>query len=630
MGVVLFHLGLGCPGGYVGVDVFFVISGFLITRLVMAEQSRGAFTLSAFWARRMRRLFPALAVVLAFTLAAASRWFLPQDFQEYGESLAAQGTLTSNVFFWMKAGYFDSTADVKPLLHTWSLAIEEQFYLFFPLLFVFGRNAIRRTLIAVLAAVFIVSFSLSVAGSYRHPSATFYLLPTRAWELALGALLCFLPAPDGAWAQARRLAPWAGLAAIVCALILYSSATRFPGAAALLPCGGTALLVWGTSRGSGLVGRALSARPLVFIGLISYSLYLWHWPLLVFWHYLQPRPAFTLQDKLALLATAFAMATLSYYLVELPIRTRRVLASTPLLVWSSVAATLVFVLAGATIHAQRGLPSRLPEACVQLAAPDVDPLLFAQTSLDDLRRDRVPLLTGEAAPARTHSVDVLLWGDSHANSIAPVVRALAAERRLTSAMIVHPATAPLLDFSRDYPDALVGRDALEFTARAAQYVRDHSVKRVLIAAAWEAYAIEATDDRPATTFDRTLARTVDEIRAAGAEVWLIKDVPGMPFNVPRALSRACVAGGDIAALRPSLAAYAADHAVVNHAIDARQSPRVHVLDPVPFFADGRGRLLAERDAHALFMDNAHLTRQGAQLLRPLFETVVAAAQPPTD
>src|SRR5206468_7099452 len=144
---------------------------------------------------------------------------------------------------------------------------------------------------------------------------------------------------------------------------------------------------------------------------------------------------------------------------------------------------------------------------------------------------------------------------------APVVRALAAERRLTSAMIVHPATAPLLDFSRDYPDALVGRDALEFTARAAQYVRDHSVKRVLIAAAWEAYAIDATDDRPATTFDRTLARTVDEIRAAGAEVWLIKDVPGMPFNVPRALSRACVAGGDIAALRPSLAAYAADHAV---------------------------------------------------------------------
>jgi len=493
--------------------------------------------------------------------------------------------------------------------------------------FLVGRSASRRTRAAVLGAILLASFGSSVYGSYRHPSATFYLLPGRAWELALGSLVCFAALADEASVAARRLArlaPWLGLAAISSALFLYSPATRFPGVAALVPCGGTALVIWGCSRQPGPVGRALSARPLVFVGLISYSLYLWHWPLLVFWKYLQPRPELTLLSQLALAATAVAAASASYYLVELPIRTKRVLESAPLMVCSSVLATIAFVLAGSAIYARHGMPSRLPADCLRLADPDVDPLLFNRTPLDRLRDGTVPLLTGGASPSRTQPVDLLLWGDSHANSVAPVIRALAAEHHLRSAMIVHPATAPLVDFWRAYPDGLTGSEAFEFSRNTMAYVRDHAVTRVVVAAAWEAYAFDETRGRATTVFRRHLARTVMELQTAGADVWLIRDVPSMPFDVPRALSRACITGGDPDALPPSAAAYASEHDAVNDILEALRSSRVHVLDPVPLFTDARGRLIAERNTRVLFMDNSHLTRQGAELLRPLFEPLVAS------
>jgi hypothetical protein len=360
-------------------------------------------------------------------------------------------------------------------------------------------------------------------------------------------------------------------------------------------------------------------------------LYLWHWPLLVFWKYLQPQPALTVWSKLAIVAMSFVAASASYYLVETPIRARRMLKSSQVLVWSSVAASLAFLTLGTAIGRQHGVPSRLPPNCVRLASADVDPLLFAQTSLEDLRRDAVPILTGREPSSGTQPVDILLWGDSHANSVAPAIRAFAADRRLTSAMIVHPATAPLLDFWRAFPYALTGNDALEFTTRAIEYVRRHAVKRVVLAAAWEAYAFEADGGRQTTatqesslrTFRQKLAQTVEGIQTAGADVWLLKDVPSMPFDVPRALSRVCITRGNIAALKPSAHVYIAEHAVINNVIDSLRSSRTHIIDPIPLFTDAGDRLVMETESHALFMDNSHLTVQGARLLRPLFKSVVA-------
>jgi peptidoglycan/LPS O-acetylase OafA/YrhL len=627
MGVLLFHMDLGLPGGYVGVDVFFVISGFLITRLITDQQRHQGFTLAGFWARRLRRLFPALASVLVFTSVAAYVWFLPRDLQQYGESLSAQPALISNVFFWMKAGYFDSTGDVKPLLHTWSLAVEEQFYLLFPLIFLVRRSTDRTRLIGVIASIAAASFLLSVRGSYSHPSATFYLLPARAWELALGSLLCFVRPGNETAPVIRRSATWVGLAAIACAFLFYSGTTRFPGVSALLPCGGAALVIWGTTQDEGLGARVLSLRPLVFVGLISYPLYLWHWPLIVFWKYMQPLPGMTLQNKMALVAVSFLAATASYYFIESPVRRRQVLKSNRVLVSSSLSIALAFVGFGVMVHVQRGMPSRLPQDCQRLALAEVDPLQFsAQTSVDDLKNDLVMVSRDHHFASGVGRVDVLLWGDSHANSIAALITALATEHHMTAALIAHPSTAPLLNFWRMHPYALHGDAAREFASRTIEYVRSHTVKHVILAAAWESYASDPSDD-PAIpvlfgsfgTFRLQLKRTVDAIQAAGADVWLVKDIPDVGIDVPRALSRMCLSNGDFESWKPSTYAHSSENAAVNGVIDSLRSSGVHTLDPLPFFVDASDRMRIEKDSYALFRDSSHLTSQGAQLLRPLFD-----------
>jgi hypothetical protein len=473
-----------------------------------------------------------------------------------------------------------------------------------------------------------VSLVLSVWGTYHHPSATFYLLPARAWELAAGSLVSFIGPRIEVSRAVRRSAAWVGLAAIAYAFLFYSGTTRFPGASALLPCGGAALLIWATTQDEGFVARALSLRPLVFVGLISYPLYLWHWPLIVFWKYLQPRPELSLQSKAAIVVISFLAASASYYFIESPVRRRRVLKSNRVLVSSSLAAALAFVGIGGIIDAQHGVPSRLPQECVRLANADVDPVFFVRTSVNDLRRNLIPTLNGSRAVSGAQAVDVLLWGDSHANSIAPVIRALAAERQMTAAMITHPSTAPLLEFCRVYPYSLRGDEAREFASRTVEYVRDHAVKHVVLAATWAAYAsaLSAEPGVPARdgsfgTFRFQLEQTVEAIQAAGADVWLVKDTPNMGADVPRALLRICVSSGDLASLRPPAPTEASEHLAVNAVIDSLRSRRVHTLDPLPLFVDGHGRLRMEKDSYSLFQDSAHLTTQGAELLRPLFDQI---------
>ncbi|HYK43019.1 MAG TPA: acyltransferase, partial [Thermoanaerobaculia bacterium] len=297
--VVLFHAGFGCPGGYVGVDVFFVISGFLITSLIWKDLEGERFTFARFWERRARRIVPALVAVVAATLFAGWFLLLPADYERLGRSAASQAVFAANVHFWLTGGYFAPAAAEQPLLHTWSLALEEQFYWIVPvaLFLVFGaRRFERRRSSMILAAIgcgIVSSFTLSVWGVAHHPSAAFYLLPTRAWELLLGSLVAFLPmrSQPSQGRAVRELAAIGGVALILLAAFGYRATTPFPGAAALAPCLGAALWIRSNGRETSaspaptLAGSVLS-RPLpVFVGLASYSLYLWHWPFLAFARY---------------------------------------------------------------------------------------------------------------------------------------------------------------------------------------------------------------------------------------------------------------------------------------------------------------------------------------------------------
>ena len=322
--VLLFHAKLGCPGGFVGVDIFFVISGFLICSLILREFEEGNFSLVTFWERRIRRILPALTVVVLVTLVAGWFLYLPEDFESVGKSGVAQALLVSNVFFWQQEGYFSPGSDTKPLLHLWSLAVEEQFYLLFPLLLIFLARYKGFSLSKIMASLAVGSFAFSVMGSYSNPEATFYLLPTRAWELMAGTLLAMLRGRLSIRPLWREAGGWLGLGLVCYSILFYNRETRFPGLAALPPCLGAFLIIASSEAKRSLVGRILAFKPVVAVGLISYSLYLWHWPVLVFSKYLS-KYGQSARLRVVLLAASIGLAILTWKYVETPFRKRQIL-----------------------------------------------------------------------------------------------------------------------------------------------------------------------------------------------------------------------------------------------------------------------------------------------------------------
>ena len=281
--VVLGHAHVtGFAGGFVGVDVFFVISGFLITTILATEAREGSFSLTRFYERRARRLFPALFAVLIFCAAAAWTRFPAEDLEAFGRSLLATIFFGSNMLFWSETGYFDIAAEQRPLLHTWSLAVEEQFYLLFPLAVWWTTRRMGGRYAAWLWPAMGASFVLSVVWVPTHPSSAFYLVPARAWELLMGSALALGLVPALRQQSHRETCSALGTLFIAMSVVLYDANTPFPGSNAVLPCLGAALVIHAGHSGTTAVGRLLGTKPVVFVGLISYSLYLWHWPLLVF------------------------------------------------------------------------------------------------------------------------------------------------------------------------------------------------------------------------------------------------------------------------------------------------------------------------------------------------------------
>lgn len=283
--VILFHAGFKAfSGGFVGVDIFFVISGYLITTIILNEKSSGNFTLIGFYERRFRRILPALFMVIFVCCPFAWLWFTPEEMARFSQSVVAVVVFGSNVLFWLTSGYFDATAELKPLLHTWSLGVEEQFYFILPLIIIFTLQKGKNILFATLTLIFIGSFSLAVWGSEVYPLATFFLLPTRMWELLIGALIaCYLLSNDREILSKsiRQLLSILGLILILVAFLTFDNKTPIPGIYALMPTLGAALIIL-FSDTTTVVGRILSSKPFVSIGLISYSTYLWHQPLLAF------------------------------------------------------------------------------------------------------------------------------------------------------------------------------------------------------------------------------------------------------------------------------------------------------------------------------------------------------------
>lgn len=337
--VLLFHAGwTRFSGGFVGVDVFFVISGFVIALSLFRDLDAGRFSLSGFFARRARRILPALTAVLLGTLLVSLLIVPPIYFGSFADSLMAASLFFSNVHFWHTSSYFNSDSAFRPLLHTWSLGVEEQFYLAAPILLLAIQRFLGRRWRLVVTLCFLVSFGLNLFGSYHgHLDAAFYLPFTRAWEFLLGVLIALIPRPSLVRGL-REAGTIAGLALILGPVMIYGPATLFPGMAALWPCLGAAIVIWfgapAGEAGAALVSRMLALPPIVWTGRLSYSLYLVHWPVLVLAPFILMR-RLSFGETLAALALCFLLAWVLYRFVETPMR--RIRWKTPVVLVMAIA-----------------------------------------------------------------------------------------------------------------------------------------------------------------------------------------------------------------------------------------------------------------------------------------------------
>lgn len=565
MSVVLCHLGVpGFAGGYVGVDVFFVISGFLITGILARELDADRFSLLGFYERRARRILPALIVVLVAAFAGTLVLLYPDATRDFGRAALATLLFASNLYYF-QAGtdYFGAAAEYSPLTHTWSLAVEEQYYILFPLLLAALHRYARRWTVLAIAGLSVLSFIAAAMLVRTDAMAAFFLPHARAWELGLGALIALRLPPLPGGARAREGLGALALLLILVPILLYDAKTPFPGIAALPTCLGTAILITlADPRRAGAaptrVAAMLSLRPFVAIGLISYSLYLWHWPIIAFLRHRLGTTELGFTPAIAALALAMALATLSYFFVERPFRRGppRGFGRTQIFALSGMAISGLAAAAGLLV-AMGGLPGRYPAPL--LAAVSLDEMREAERARCFNRSVSDGLCHFGASTAATAEAEVLLWGDSHALALMEGVARAAATAEVTGAFAGRQACPPLIGAYR--ADREAGPACAAFNAEILGWLDAHpQVHTVILSARW-ALTAEGTrapgeaggpailikegatrsgPGQPAENFaiyGGAVEATVSALRARGRRVIIVGSVPEIGWNVPQHLAR---------------------------------------------------------------------------------------------
>ena len=355
--VVLFHAGIpGFAGGFVGVDIFFVISGYLITSIILSEQQKERFTLAGFYERRARRILPALMLVVLLSVIAAWYLLLPTELVDFGKSLASVGEFASNILFWTESNYFAQTSEFLPLLHTWSLAVEEQFYLIFPVFMIWTVSTVKSKRMLVLITAAIISLVFCEWAWRNAPEANFFLAPSRVWELLAGVFCAFyLQQPREYQPVVKQLGSLVGLLMLIYSIVFFDKTIPFPSVYALVPVVGTALIILFTDKDT-VVGKLLSIPVIVGVGLISYSAYLWHQPLFVFAR-LNSLEELSVTTLLGLSVLAFVMAYISWRWVEKPFRNRNWLSQRQVL-WLAGLCSLVLIALGLIFVFGQGFDER--------------------------------------------------------------------------------------------------------------------------------------------------------------------------------------------------------------------------------------------------------------------------------
>lgn len=646
LAVVFYHANFPLfHGGFVGVDVFLVISGYFITGSLLGSLEKADFSIGRFYQRRAARIVPPLFVMAMCSVPVAYFLFLPQELEQFGKTLMSVAAFCSNLFFYSQGGYFDAPLEGNPFLHTWFLSIQVQFYIFFPLILLLIVRRWKGRESACIAVLLAASFILSVLATRYAPQAGYFFLSSRSWELLIGSLLAvrqrrtngresfMLPA-----GVAETLA-LAALAGILVPIPLFSGQTSFPGFAALPPCLGAFLLIWLPTASSRppLVNRLLCLRPALFVGTVSYSLYLWHWPILVFMKDSMLRQRLQLRYALLGVVVSLVVAWISWYFLERSSRGGRRAA------WFQPGLLAVAIVTGGILAALEGLPGRLPpEASGYAEALDEmrDAVKYApcqindpnQAGLERVQRGDLCLL-GEADG---QGPLFFSWGDSHMDHYRPLLRKAADELSAFGMHLPVPGRLPLVGAYREHYDTpSQKRYSMEIAAAAVELVKERHIPLVILSGNWAGAEVDLraplADGEIAAGHEAlavALDRTVAAFEEAGVEVWIVKPTPIFDISVPRRLIRDVRAGRDPEAFAFPLAEFkrraAATEAVF--ATMAAQHPNVRFIDPTATLcADGENCLASAR-GKSLFFDSNHLTEFGALYLEPSFGDFIAAMQ----
>ena len=605
-----FHLFSGADSGFVGVDVFFVISGFLITAIIRQQVQAQRFSLASFWVRRLRRLAPALFVVLALVLGYGALRLVQADFRQLAEEVMATQFYVANIYFWRNVNYFGVQADSIYLLHTWSLSVEEQFYIAYPVLLVLVLKFMPRRAPWIVLAAALLSFGLNLAFVGSKPEATFYLMPTRAWELLIGALITWVPSVRSrGFAQ---LLGTAGVLLVVSSVLVHTPQTRVPGFFALLPTLGAASLILAGSVASAWSTRVLSVPPLVAIGRMSYSLYLVHWPVNVFASQ-ELGDDYSLGWRLAMMALCFLMSWLLYRAVETPFRDGKLLLSSRRFVQTYGVGVLASVALCVTVMATQGIPQRLPAEVARIGA-------FA----DDRPNDRcpefrptvkapLPSLCALGEPKRPQ--EWLVWGDSHAWAAQEPIDLWLKESGQAGRFAFMNSCPPLwgVHIPRAGTACHTLNDAMMDTA-----LRDPQVKKVFLVSSWLQGAGGLTTEpnrrldlqESLALFNRRFDATVRELQAHGKEVYVWEPLPGARGHVPR---RAAVAlmHGEVAQLDFSIAEYRQQTDFFFQALQRNRAYIAGTFSPSQVLCQS-GACASIVDGQPVYYDNGHLARSGAR------------------
>ncbi|MBV0911380.1 acyltransferase family protein [Anianabacter salinae] len=645
--VLGYHAGIaGLSGGFVGVDVFFVISGYLITTLILAERAEGSFSLWSFYERRARRILPPLILVMAACVPFAWALMLPIALKDFGQSIVATTFFVENVLLWREGGYFGQPSEFKPLHHLWSLSIEEQFYLVFPVLVLLLARLRRGSLPLVLGALTLASFCVSEWMVRTQPSAAYLMPHARAWELLVGAL-CALALRRWPGLNSTPLAA-AGLAMIAASVTLYSDATPFPGVAALLPVGGAALVILFAPAGAP-VAALLSLRLAVGIGLLSYGVYLWHMPLYAFARIVSVgTPPDTVFAALAL--ASFVLAYASWRWLEQPIRGRRGRLLPGLRRFAPAAAVAVSGLCafGVFVHVSHGAPGRLSPEVLALAIDEATerPGTCGPISATTAAAGE----SGCAYLGPEGGFDLLIVGDSHAAAVAsallPELRRGGVTHRLSwqSGCIGLPGlTRPQAEpFAREACDRLGGD--------VGAFLSDPRVKAVMIAARFPAYLLgtrfdngeggreqgrdlSVTVEGAALQDDAArkaavlahLRTTLEQIARERALV-LVYPVPEAGWQVPQTAAAQGLVHGLDRDLTTPLDRFEARTAEITALFDSLTGGNIQRVRPAEHLCDTATRRCRNTQrATALYFDDDHLSLAGSSLLVPDLMRAIAAA-----